>query len=47
MASPATIQVPRFNASVIEDNRKDGYWVETFHFSKEDRVPGIVTSVYA
>jgi len=38
------IQVPKFGAAVIEDKRKDGYWVETFHFDKEDRVPGIVTS---
>ena len=37
------IQVPKFGAAVIEDKRKDGYWVETFHFDKEDRVPGLVT----
>ncbi|OCK81474.1 hypothetical protein K432DRAFT_295373 [Lepidopterella palustris CBS 459.81] len=36
--------VPSFSSSIIEDNRSDGYWVETFHFSKEDRVPGVITS---
>ena len=38
----SSIQVPSFRSSVIESNRKDGYWVETFHFSSKDRVPGII-----
>lgn len=46
LAAPtkSSIQVPSFGSSVIESNRKDGYWVETFHFSSKDRVPGIIAS---
>jgi hypothetical protein len=43
--SAKTILVPQFGNSVIEDNREDGYWVETFHFHKDDRAPGIITCV--
>lgn len=35
------LPVPEFGRAVIEDNRKDGYWVETFKFG-EDEVPGLV-----
>ncbi|KAF4314154.1 hypothetical protein GTA08_BOTSDO01273 [Botryosphaeria dothidea] len=35
---------PSFSSTVIEDNRSDGYWVEKFQFSQEDRVPGVITS---
>ncbi|KAL0769478.1 hypothetical protein CaCOL14_008786 [Colletotrichum acutatum] len=37
------LPVPEFGRAVIEDNRKDGYWVETFKFG-EDEVPGLVAS---
>ncbi|KAH6844715.1 hypothetical protein B0I37DRAFT_446698 [Chaetomium sp. MPI-CAGE-AT-0009] len=40
----AALPVPSFGRSVIEDNRSDGYWVETFHFCKDDLVPGIIAS---
>ena len=40
MASNAL--VPCFSESIIEDGREDGYWVETFHFSNEDSVPGVI-----
>jgi hypothetical protein len=33
---------PNFGSSVIEPERKDGYWIETFQFSKEDDVPGVI-----
>ncbi|KAF4452163.1 Aldos-2-ulose dehydratase [Fusarium austroafricanum] len=39
-----SIAEPTFGSSVIEDRRQDGYWVETFHFDKNDPVPGIITS---
>ncbi|KAH7188136.1 uncharacterized protein B0J16DRAFT_382018 [Fusarium flagelliforme] len=42
--SPPTIAEPSFGSNIIEDKRSDGYWVETFHFDKEDPVPGIITS---
>jgi hypothetical protein len=41
--SPPTIAEPSFGSNIIEDKRSDGYWVETFHFDKEDPVPGIIT----
>jgi aldos-2-ulose dehydratase len=37
-----SVQVPSFSSSIIENNRTDGYWVETFHFDDKDRVPGII-----
>jgi hypothetical protein len=44
-AQPTTssVQVPQYSSSIIQSNRSDGYWVETFHFHKKhDRVPGII-----
>lgn len=38
-----TVPVPVFESTVIDSNREDGYWVEAFHFSKEDDVPGVIT----
>lgn len=38
----STIQVPSFGSAIIQKSRTDGYWVETFHFSNKDRVPGII-----
>ncbi|KAH9904315.1 hypothetical protein F4778DRAFT_732119 [Xylariomycetidae sp. FL2044] len=35
---------PSFGSAVIQAGRTDGYWVETFHFSQEDKVPGVMTS---
>jgi len=35
---------PKFTHSTIQDNREDGYWVETILFQKGDRAPGIVAS---
>lgn len=40
--SKSTTQAPSFSSSVIESNRSDGYWVETFHFDQKDKVPGII-----
>ncbi|KAL1636192.1 hypothetical protein SLS58_009886 [Diplodia intermedia] len=40
----ASILEPSFSSSIIEDKRSDGYWVEKFLFSKEDHVPGVITS---
>lgn len=37
--------VPSFSHSVIENNRSDGYWVETFNFSKKEKVPGVIVYV--
>jgi hypothetical protein len=34
--------VPHFSSAVIEGNLSDGYWVESFHFSTQDPVPGII-----
>lgn len=40
----SSVKVPQYSSSVIQSNRSDGYWVETFHFDqKHDRVPGIIT----
>lgn len=39
----STVQVPRYDASTIQSNRSDGYWVEKFHFDvNHDRAPGII-----
>lgn len=38
-----TVPVPVFESTVIDTEREDGYWVETFHFSKTDKVPGVIT----
>lgn len=38
-----TVSVPVFESTVIDSDREDGYWVETFHFSKDDKVPGVIT----
>lgn len=35
------IIVPKFGRTVIESDRKDGYWVETFPFGK-DEIPGLI-----
>ncbi|KAH8676425.1 hypothetical protein BGZ60DRAFT_513367 [Tricladium varicosporioides] len=35
---------PSFGHFVIDKDRTDGYWVETFHFSQADLVPGIIAS---
>ncbi|KAL0932732.1 uncharacterized protein CTRU02_211695 [Colletotrichum truncatum] len=39
----ANIAVPSFGRTVIESDRKDGYWVETFKFGKGE-VPGLIAS---
>lgn len=39
--SSADFAVPEFGRAVIEGDRTDGYWVETFKFEK-DEVPGLV-----
>ncbi|KAK0716080.1 hypothetical protein B0H67DRAFT_256768 [Lasiosphaeris hirsuta] len=36
--------VPIFESAVIESDRQDGYWVETFHFSRDDKAPGVIVS---
>ncbi|KAK6216836.1 hypothetical protein QIS74_06950 [Colletotrichum tabaci] len=41
--SSADFAVPEFGRAVIEGDRTDGYWVETFKFEK-DEVPGLVAS---
>ncbi|KAH6871884.1 hypothetical protein B0T10DRAFT_611080 [Thelonectria olida] len=41
---PAAVAIPSFGNAVVEAKREDGYWVDTFHFSDKDRVPGIITS---
>ncbi|KAH9999731.1 hypothetical protein F4779DRAFT_622640 [Xylariaceae sp. FL0662B] len=33
---------PSFSQSVVQDKRTNGYRIETFHFSKDDRVPGLI-----
>jgi hypothetical protein len=38
-----TIATPVFDSEVIDSDRTDGYWVETFHFNKNDKVPGVIT----
>jgi hypothetical protein len=38
-----TLPVPVFDSSVIDSDRTDGYWVETFHFKKDDKIPGVIT----
>ncbi|OIW23856.1 hypothetical protein CONLIGDRAFT_657440 [Coniochaeta ligniaria NRRL 30616] len=35
-----TVAVPVFESTVIDSHNEDGYWVETFHFRKDDKVPG-------
>jgi hypothetical protein len=45
--SQKPILIPEFGQHVIEGDRKDGYWVETFHFDKPDLAPGIITYVEA
>ncbi|RYP09116.1 hypothetical protein DL764_001483 [Monosporascus ibericus] len=35
---------PSFGRLVIDEKRSDGYWVETFHFSNQESVPGIIAS---
>lgn len=35
------LAVPSFGKTVIENDRKDGYWVETFHFANGE-VPGLL-----
>jgi hypothetical protein len=40
-----TVPAPVFESAVIDSDRTDGYWVETFHFTKNDRVPGVITYV--
>ncbi|RYP70278.1 hypothetical protein DL771_005581 [Monosporascus sp. 5C6A] len=39
-----SVPEPSFGRLVIDDDRSDGYWVETFHFSSDERVPGIIAS---
>lgn len=39
-----TVQAPSFQSTVIDSDRQDGYWVETFPFSTDDKVPGVITS---
>jgi len=39
-----TVQVPVFESTVIDGDREDGYWVETFHFNADDKIPGVITS---
>lgn len=43
MAQKQSIPVPVFGSAVIDNDRTDGYWVETFHFNKKDTVPGVIT----
>lgn len=38
-----TITTPVFDSQVIDGDRTDGYWVETFQFDQKDEVPGVVT----
>ncbi|KAK7954127.1 hypothetical protein PG988_014821 [Apiospora saccharicola] len=42
--SSSSVSPPSFGSAVIQSDRKDGYWVETFQFSKDDRVPGVMVS---
>lgn len=37
-----TVSIPSFSRTVIEDKRTDGYWIEAFHFSKDDKAPGLI-----
>ncbi|KAF6826525.1 hypothetical protein CMUS01_09390 [Colletotrichum musicola] len=37
------LAVPSFAKTIIENDRKDGYWVETFHFANGE-VPGLLAS---
>jgi hypothetical protein len=38
----AKIIEPSFGRSVIDTKKSDGYWVETFQFSNQEPVPGII-----
>lgn len=38
-----TIITPVFDSEVIDSDRTDGYWVETFLFDNNDKVPGVIT----
>ncbi|KAK5651789.1 hypothetical protein OQA88_11656 [Cercophora sp. LCS_1] len=44
MAGARSVITPVFDSTIIDYDRTDGYWVETFQFSKEDKVPGVITS---
>ncbi|RYP05666.1 hypothetical protein DL765_009768 [Monosporascus sp. GIB2] len=35
---------PSFGRLVIDEKKSDGYWVETFHFSNQESIPGIIAS---
>ncbi|KAI1097945.1 hypothetical protein F4804DRAFT_326094 [Jackrogersella minutella] len=37
------IIAPSFKPSTLQE-RTDGYWIETFHFSKNDKAPGLIAS---
>ncbi|KAK8034198.1 hypothetical protein PG993_009193 [Apiospora rasikravindrae] len=43
-SSTSGVSQPSFGSAVIQSGRKDGYWVETFKFSNDDRVPGVMVS---
>ncbi|KAI1389698.1 uncharacterized protein F4822DRAFT_442905 [Hypoxylon trugodes] len=37
------VSVPSFTSSTVQ-KRDDGYWIEAFKFSKDDKVPGLIVS---
>lgn len=37
-----TLPTPKFTKSVVQDNRTDGYWIETFWVDPNDKVPGLI-----
>lgn len=41
------LPTPKFTKSVVENNRIDGYWLETFWVDKADKYPGLIGYVPA
>lgn len=36
------LPTPAFTKSVVQDDRTDGYWIETFWVDPRDKVPGLI-----
>lgn len=42
MFKTTVLPTPKFTKTVVQDNRTDGYWIETFWVDPNDKVPGLI-----
>lgn len=42
MSDVKILETPKFTRSIIQDNRTDGYWLETFMADPNDKAAGLI-----